>query len=64
MVDALPVEDAVGPGEVDELEEAESGVDLDGVERVQRPAARPVDDDDLPGLEFPDEVRPDHVEGR
>ncbi len=38
MVDALPVEDAVGPGEVDELEETETGIDLVVGERVQRPA--------------------------
>ena len=63
-VHRLPVEPAVGPGEVDELEQAQLGVDPLGVEGPQRPGAVGVDDDHLARLELPDEGGPHDVEGR
>ncbi len=61
-VDRLAVEAAVGPGEVDELEQAELGLDALVVEGADRAGAGGVDDDDLAGVELAHEVGADDVE--
>ena len=63
-MDAPAVEPAVGPGEVDELEQAQAWVDLLGRERAAAANAGGVDDHHLAGLELADEVGADDVEGR
>ena len=63
-VHALAVQEGVGSGEVDELEQAELGVDLVLGEQPHRPVAAGVDDDHLAGVELAHEVGADHVEGR
>ena len=63
-VDLVAVERGVGPGEVDELEDAELGVEpLDG-KRPLRAHLLAVDDDHLAGLELADEGGADDVERR
>ena len=57
LVHALPVEAAVRPGEVHELEQAEVGIDLVGREGVDL-APGLVDDHHLAGVELADEVAP------
>ena len=64
MVDALAVEQGVGAGEVDELEQAEGGVDRVGGERVQRPVPGPVYHDDLARFQLTNQVGSDDVERR
>ena len=64
LVHALAVEAAVGTGEVDELEQAQVGIDRIGAERVQRAHAVVVDDHHLAGLELTHEVGAHDVEGR
>ena len=60
-VHALAVEVGVGPGEVDELEEAELGVGLGEALAVVQ--TRRVDHDHLAGLDLAHEVGADDVEG-
>src|SRR6516162_4991749 len=60
LVDAPAFYDAVGAGEVDVLEDAETGVAV--VERPQTLHATPVDDDDLSRLDIADELGADDVE--
>ena len=62
-VHRLAVEAAVGPGEVDELEQAQLGVDALGGEGRQRPGAGGVDDHHLARVELADEVGAHDVEG-
>ena len=62
LVDALVVEPGVGAGEVDELEQAELGVDPLVGEGAQRPGPGGVDDDHLAGVELAHEVGADDVE--
>ena len=64
VVHAAAVEAAVGPGEVDELEEAELGVEPLGGEHRDRLHAVAVDDHHLAGVELAHEVGADDVEGR
>ncbi len=59
-VHALAVEVGVGPGEVDELEEAELGIGFGEALAVVQ--ARRVDDDHLAGLDLAHEVGADDVE--
>ena len=58
-----PVELAVGPGQVDELEDAQAGIDPTGGEGVQGPAPGGVDDDHLTRLDLAHEVGADDVQG-
>ena len=62
-VHRLAVEAAVGPGEVDELEQAQLGVDPLGGEGAQRAGAGGVDDHHLARVELADEVGAHDVEG-
>ena len=64
VVHAAVVEAAVGPGEVDELEEAELGVEPLGGEHRDRLHAVAVDHHHLAGIELAHEVGADDVEGR
>jgi hypothetical protein len=63
-VDLVAVEAGVGPGEVDELEDAQLGVEPLGGEGPLGADLLAVDHHHLPGLQLADEGGPDHVEGR
>ena len=63
LVDALVVEARVGTGEVDELEEAELGVDALVGERHDGAWPLGIDDHHLAGEQLPHEVRTHDVEG-
>src|SRR5207302_11480257 len=52
-----------GPGQVDELEDAQAGIDPTGGEGVQGPAPGGVDDDHLTRLDLAHEVGADDVQG-
>ena len=62
-VDLTPVEPAVGAGEVDELEDAEMGVDPVGIDDLLRPQASLVQRDQLARLDLTDERGAHDVEG-
>ena len=59
----VAVELAVRPGEVDELEDAQTGIEALGGEDELRTHLLAVDDHHLACLELTDERGPDHVEG-
>ncbi len=62
-VDLVAVEHGVRPGEVDELEDAELGVEPLHREGLPRPHPAAVDHHHFAGLELADEGGADHVEG-
>ena len=64
MVDALPVQDGVRTGKVDELEQAQPGVHDIVVEGSNRATAALVDHHYLARLQLSDHLGADHVQGR
>ena len=64
LMDALAVETGVGPGEVDELEQTQLGIDRRAAEGLERTATGRVDDDHLARVEFTDEMGSHDVECR
>ena len=62
LMDVVAVEHAVGPGEVDELEQAQGRLDGRLGERMRRPAPGRVDHDHLARVELSHEVRAHDVE--